>query len=186
MKIETVCIKDLKLYNENTRKHSEKNLSAIKKSLTKFGQQKPIVVNKDGEIIAGNGTFLAATSLGWDKINVVRTTLNKIDAKAFSIADNRTAELAEWSNELSKVLADLSTQEYDIDSIGFSQEEVDGFINALQPVDIDELLTEVDVSTALDDPIWLVVRTSAKNKSVINEAKEFLSSRGIQSEVSYG
>jgi ParB-like chromosome segregation protein Spo0J len=53
------------LHNDpaNVRKHGEQNLAAIKASLTRFGQQKPIVVNRDGVVVAGNGTLMAARAL---------------------------------------------------------------------------------------------------------------------------
>ena len=73
MKVESVAIDTLTLDPANARKHDEKNLSAIKGSLARFGQQKPIVVDHNGVVIAGNGTLEAAMALGWGSINVVRT-----------------------------------------------------------------------------------------------------------------
>lgn len=55
----------------NVRKHNEKNLDAIKASLTRFGQQKPIVIDKSGVVRAGNGTLAAAKALGWAEIDCV-------------------------------------------------------------------------------------------------------------------
>ena len=69
MKTKTAIVKDMEiedvpvdsLHNDpaNVRKHGEQNLAAIKASLARFGQQKPIVVNADGGVIAGNGTLMA-------------------------------------------------------------------------------------------------------------------------------
>lgn len=80
----------------NARRHPTRNLDAIKASLRDLGQQKPIVVKTDGTIIAGNGTFRAAQALGWKEIAVVEFKGSDKAARAFAIADNRTAELAEW------------------------------------------------------------------------------------------
>lgn len=80
----------------NVRTHSEENLQAIKGSLLRFGQQKPIVVSEDGWVIAGNGTLAAALALGWDQISVVKTKLHGSEATAYAIADNRTSDLADW------------------------------------------------------------------------------------------
>ena len=60
----------------NARTHNTKNIEAIKGSLLKFGQQKPIVINKEGVVIAGNGTLQSARELGWQEIDVVVTELN--------------------------------------------------------------------------------------------------------------
>lgn len=62
----------------------KKNIEAIKGSLAKFGQQKPIVVNKDNVVVAGNGTLEAARQLGWKEINVVRTNLTGAELTAFA------------------------------------------------------------------------------------------------------
>jgi hypothetical protein len=81
---------------QNARVHPERNLAAIEASLARFGQQKPIVVAKDGTVVAGNGTLAAARRLGWDALLCVQTDLPPDEARAFAIADNKTAELAEW------------------------------------------------------------------------------------------
>lgn len=83
---------------QNARVHPERNLAAIEASLARFGQQKPIVVAKDGTVVAGNGTLAAARRLGWDALLCVQTDLPPDEARAFAIADNRTAELAEWDH----------------------------------------------------------------------------------------
>jgi hypothetical protein len=53
-------------------------------------------VDKDGVVVAGNGTLTAATALGWSEIGCVETELENQEAVAYAIADNRTSELAEW------------------------------------------------------------------------------------------
>ena len=117
----------------NVRKHSERNLDAIRASLNRFGQQKPIVVNSDGVVIAGNGTLSAAKSLGWTEISVVRTDLTGADAVAFAIADNRTAELAEWDTEsLAETMAALQNDE-DFDHLvaGFTDAEIQALVDGV-------------------------------------------------------
>lgn len=142
MKAETVAIGDLVLDPSNARKHSPKNLEAIKGSLAKFGQQKPIVVGKGNVVIAGNGTLEAARALGWDEISVVRTKLEGTDATAFAIADNRTGELAEWdAGVLGDTLKSLQDLDFDLDSIGFSQDDLDKMIAQPLPA---EGLTDPD------------------------------------------
>lgn len=114
----------------NVRRHGERNLEAIKGSLKRFGQQKPIVVGAKGVVIAGNGTLEAARALGWKKIAVVRSKLKGAEGTAYSIADNRTAELAEWDDEpLAEVLAALQKDE-SIDELvtGFDAEEIEALV----------------------------------------------------------
>ena len=114
----------------NVRKHDQRNLDAIKGSLKRFGQQKPIVVDKDGVIIAGNGTYEAAKSLGWTELEVKVSELVGSDRTAYAIADNRTAELAEWDDDsLAETLEALRLDD-DIDELvtGFSESEIDDML----------------------------------------------------------
>lgn len=118
MKIERRKIAELKNDPANARKHSPRNIKAIRDSLDVFGQQKPIVVDSRGVVIAGNGTLEAARELGWDEINVTITDLDPAHAQAFGIADNRTAELAEWDTDvLGQLLEGMDSDLADILSI---------------------------------------------------------------------
>jgi ParB-like chromosome segregation protein Spo0J len=120
MKLTTIKITELSLDPSNVRKHSRRNLDAIKASLRKFGQQKPIVVDAKGIVLAGNGTLTAAQELGWTEIQIVRTELAGVEATAFAIADNRTAELAEWEEDkLNAVLKSLQDEGFELVDVGF-------------------------------------------------------------------
>lgn len=122
---EKVDINSLILDPSNARKHSKKNLEAIKGSLVRFGQQKPIVVSKDNIVIAGNGTLEAARSLGWDYIDVKRSELSGSDLTAYAIADNRAGELAEWDLDvLPGALKSLAAEDFDLGEIGFSDDDL--------------------------------------------------------------
>lgn len=124
LSIETVAVDSLALDPANARKHSEKNLEAIKGSLARFGQQKPIVVDRNGVVRAGNGTLTAAKALGWKEIQIHRTDLEGPEATAFALADNRTAELAEWDDAaLSAQLQALYEDGMDIADFGFDPGE---------------------------------------------------------------
>jgi len=104
----------------NARKHDPKNIQAIKGSLAKFKQQKPIVITKDNIVLAGNGTLQAARELEWQHIDCVVTDLESYNATAFALADNRTAELAEWDEGvLAETLKSLDDFDFDIGDIGF-------------------------------------------------------------------
>lgn len=124
MDTETASIADLSADPANARMHNERNIDAIKASLRRFGQQKPIVVDGNNVVRAGNGTLQAAKALGWDEISVVRSELADVEMAAFAIADNRTAELAEWDAEaLAKTLAALPDDVPAAD-VGFAVDDV--------------------------------------------------------------
>lgn len=101
----------------NARTHDERNLKSIAASLRQFGQLKPIVVNRKTHIIeAGNGTFEAARRLGWTHLAAVYVQHDAKAALGFSLADNRTSDLAAWDDavllELLPQVADDSPDLY--------------------------------------------------------------------------
>jgi site-specific DNA-methyltransferase (adenine-specific) len=122
LRIETIKISSLTPDPTNARRHDSRNLESIKGSLKLFGQRKPIVVTGANVIVAGNGTVEAAKDLGWSEILIVRTPIEWTpeQVKAYALADNRTAELAEWD---AKVLADqlieLDAEGWDVAEFGF-------------------------------------------------------------------
>lgn len=120
----TVPIDRLMHDPSNARTHNKANIAAIKGSLAKFGQQKPIVVTKDNIVIAGNGTLQAARELGWKDIGVVYTHLSGPEAMAYALSDNRTGELADWDKGmLGHQLQSLWDDGFDIAEIGFDPEK---------------------------------------------------------------
>jgi len=129
-----VPLDGLNLDPANARQHDERGIGAVKASLGRFGQLKPIVVQKKGRIVrAGNATVVAARELGWTEIAANVKAMSDVEARAYGIADNRTAELASWDDEqLAAILADLQAD----DSI---DESVTGFIDA----DLAEVLARV-------------------------------------------
>ena len=132
-----ISIAELSLDPRNARKHSQRNLDAIAASLLKFGQRKPLVVHR-GVVLAGNGTLEAARSIGWTEIEVSEVPDDWDDetAKAYALADNRTAELAEWDeSELAKQLLELVEQDWDIAELGFEMPQV----VETEPVDEDDV-----------------------------------------------
>lgn len=119
-------LKELHEDPKNARKHDERNIVAIASSLARFGQQKPIVANGDGFIIAGNGTFAAATRMGWTHLAVVRFDRDApAEQLGYAITDNRSAELASWDDViLAEALATLNEEnEGVLVDFGFNEEE---------------------------------------------------------------
>ena len=132
----------------NARKHNDKNLDAIKASLAKFGQRKPVVVQREGMIVrAGNGTLAAAKALGWTEVAAVVLDDDNATASQFAIADNRTAELAEWDNETLATLLD-GMDEQDRELLGFDADDMKHLIGELTPE-----IVEDDVPEPPADPI---------------------------------
>jgi ParB-like chromosome segregation protein Spo0J len=170
MNFETISVADLSLDPSNVRKHSRRNLDAIKASLRKFGQQKPIVVDAKGIVLAGNGTLTAAQELGWTEIQIVRTELAGVEATAFAIADNRTAELAEWDDNLGDVLQSLASDGYDLSEIGFDQSDLDALLSEGESAE----KKEVQIVSALE------VIAECENEDQQKLAYDLLTEKGLK------
>jgi site-specific DNA-methyltransferase (adenine-specific) len=157
MKTELVKVDTLVFDPANARKHGEKNLSAIKSSLQRFGQQKPIVVDANGVVRAGNGTLAAAKALGWKEIAIVRSPLSGSEATAYAIADNRTSELAEWDDDvLSQTLAALQIEDEELAlASGFDAKEIDALLAPDEVTEDEAPEPPVDPITKHGD-LWLL------------------------------
>ena len=132
MQIEFVPIDSIHADPANAMTHPERNLATIKASLARFGQQKPIVVDKAGIVRAGNGTLEAARQLGWDRIGIVRTALKGPEATAYAIADNRSAQLAEWDETaLAEQLRALQSEDFDLRAVGYDEGEIDRLLERM-------------------------------------------------------
>lgn len=152
MEVTRRLISDLSFDPRNARTHSQKNLDAICASLTKFGQRKPIVITTDGFVLAGNGTLEAAKSLKWDHIavTVAPSDWDMETARAYALADNRTAELAEWDDTLlAQQLMELHDADIDIEALGFEMPQV----IEPEPIDEDELPLEPEAKVKHGD-LW--------------------------------
>ncbi len=153
LEVEVVPIGALTLDPRNARKHGRRNLEAIKGSLQQFGQRRPLVVRQDLQVIAGNGTLVAMRDLGFTEVAVTRVPADWTDdqVRAYALADNRTAELAEWDDAvLADMLAELDAGGWDLNSIGF-----DGLAE-IAPGDADDEGPDVDEAAATAKPgdVW--------------------------------
>ena len=117
-KIEMRRISDLKPYKNNPRKN-DKAVDAVAASIKAFGFKQPVVIDDNGEIIAGHTRLKAAKKLGIKTVPcIVADDLTPEQIKAYRLADNKTAELAEWDMELLPLELD-DLQEFDMTLFGF-------------------------------------------------------------------
>lgn len=143
------------------------DIGAISQSLERFGQQKPIVVNRDGVILAGNHTFQAAKALGWEEIWVAESELEGADQPGFALADNRLSDLATYDHDILikqlKAQPDLLGTGYDGDDLDLliAEFEQGGDLDQPEPSFVVE-----DHSVALGD-IWHLGR----HKMMIGDAR---------------
>lgn len=106
------------------------DVEAVARSYERFGQRKPIVARRDGTVIAGNHQLKAAAKLGWKSIAVVYVDDDDTTAKAYAIADNRTADLGAYDDAaLLALLRDVAATENGLDGVGYSQADVDAMLS---------------------------------------------------------
>jgi DNA modification methylase len=100
-------------------------------SLRRFGWQQPIVAKPSGEVIAGNTRLKAAQSLGMTEVPVVWFSGTELEATAFAIADNRTAEFAEWDDQaLASILMHLRAEDA-LEGVGYAEGDIDALLEEL-------------------------------------------------------
>ena len=123
-KISRVDTKKLKPYANNAKKHSEKQIEKLSKSIEEFGFISPVLIDKDFNVIAGHGRLMAAEKIGLEKIPCVYVEgLTEAQRRAYILADNKLAEFGEW--DIEKVQAELGDLEgldlgeFDLDSLEF-------------------------------------------------------------------
>lgn len=93
-------LSEIKEYENNPR-HNENAVDAVAASIREFGFKVPIIIDRDGIIVAGHTRKLAAEKLGLENVPcIVADDLTPEQVKAFRLADNKTAELAEWDENL--------------------------------------------------------------------------------------
>ena len=126
----------------NARKHMGGSITVIRRSLRQFGQQKPIVIDSEGVIVAGNGTYRAAREMGWSHVAALRTSLTGNEKLAYALADNRTQEMSEWDDlALGKLLLELEAEAGPmlLDATGFSAEDSKHYVGLLGQEAADQL-----------------------------------------------
>ncbi len=114
-------ISELKEYENNPRKN-DKAVDAVANSIKSFGFKVPVIIEPDGTIVAGHTRVKASKKLGLDEVPcIIASDLSPDQLKAFRIADNKTAELADW--DLDKLVDELKTIEMNMDQFGFDDLE---------------------------------------------------------------
>ncbi len=133
MQIELRRVDELIPYGRNARTHNEDQVAQIAGSIAEFGFTNPILIGDDDVIVAGHGRLMAARRLGLSEVPViVLDHLSETQRRALVIADNRIAENAGWDEELLRAeLAALREEEFDLDLIGFADEEIDRLMEGL-------------------------------------------------------
>lgn len=141
---------------DNARLHPERNMQAIKESLNAYGQTGPVIVQRwrdsvqdrraetqTNHVVAGNGRLQAARELGWTEIAATFIDMTDLQAAGYGLADNRTAELAEWDLKTVARLEQL-VAEAGQSVVGWTTEEITALRAEIEPVQSPDEFAEVD------------------------------------------
>lgn len=144
--IEAAAVTDLLPHPSNPRVG---NVDAIAESLQVNGQYRPIVVQKSTRrVLAGNHTLAAAVMLGWETIDVVMVDVDDAGALRILLADNRTADLGVYDNQLLvELLRELGT----LEGTGYAEFDLEALAHLIEPVDLDDLADDIGDPTPGDD-----------------------------------
>ena len=160
MQIELWDITRIKPYPGNPRVNDDA-VEAVARSLQEFGWRQPIVVDGEGVIVVGHTRWKAAQKLRLEKVPVhVATELTPAQCKAYRIADNQTASIAEWDYQLLPIeLADLQGMDFDLNLLGFEPDDLakllDGDVND-GLVDPDEIPDPPDEAITQPGDLWIL------------------------------
>ena len=187
--IENVPIGKLKAYDSNARTHSPEQVAQIAASMVEFGFTNPVLIDKQGTIVAGHGRVEAARSLGLEEVPCIRLEhLTEDQVRAYCLADNKLALNAGWNMDtLAAELKGLEAVGFDMSLTGFSPEELAEIMgDTVEDTDPEEPAPEVEFSEELlhahnyvvlyfDNPLdWQV----AQEKFGLKEVKDLIPRKG--------
>ena len=113
---------ELKEYEKNPRRNDQA-VDAVAASIREFGFKVPIIIDKDNVIVAGHTRLKAARKLGLETVPcIIADDLSPEQIQAFRLADNKTAELAEWDPDL--LLQELGQITIDMAQFGFDDSDI--------------------------------------------------------------
>lgn len=127
MDIKVQKTEDLIPYEKNPR-HNEEAITAVAKSIEKFGFKVPIVVDASNVIVNGHTRLKAAKYLGLKEVpTIIADDLTPEQIKAFRLADNKVGEIATWDEELLNAeLDELADLDFDMTEFGFDLPDIEG------------------------------------------------------------
>lgn len=145
-------LKELTPYARNARTHSGEQVAQLVASIEEFGWTNPVLIDENGEIIAGHGRVLAAENIGIVSVPTIRLTgLTDEQKRAYRLADNRLPLNAGWDSDLLKFeVTDLLDADFNLSLTGFTQQEIDDLLVVIEPPGGDD----DPYTTKIDSPVY--------------------------------
>lgn len=167
--VETIEVAALKSAPRNARTHSDKQISQIASSITRFGFTNPLLIDDKNMVLAGHGRLAAAKSLGLTEVPCLRLSrLSEQDKRAYLLADNKLAQNAGWDRQILAIeLQELVASDFDVSIAGFDLGEVEIAIGEAEQGDPDSTVDSDDTCPVVETEkptvtrpgdIWLLGR----------------------------
>jgi len=139
LEIEYKQTSELIPYVNNSRTHSDEQVTQVASSIKEFGFTNPILIDGDGGIIAGHGRLMAAKKLNLNEVpTIILNNLTEAQKKAYIIADNKLALNSGWDLDILKVeMESLNELDFDLELLGFDDGEFDDLMPDLSDMDED-------------------------------------------------
>jgi len=168
----TVPMSELKLAEKNVRMHTQTQLKEFVRSIKMFGQYRPIVVDENGTILAGNGLYMALEMSGYEEADVLQyTNLTNDEKGKLMIVDNKIYDLGQTSH--ADVMDILEGLESDLDVPGFDEDALKLMIG-----DVEQIQDSLAQYGVIDEESKERIQKNAKRKE--ENIRKFAEERGAQ------
>ena len=150
-------------------RNNDAAVDSVAKSIKDFGFRVPILIDKDGTIIAGHTRYKAAKQLGLDQVPCILVDdLSEAQIRAYRIADNKVSEASSWNDDVLRAeMEALKALDVDLEQTGFSDMEIEGILRDMQDSDFEDFFIE-----PVEKPAEKAPQESAGQENSEEPAKE--------------
>lgn len=176
LSIEYKSVDDLIPYVNNSRTHSDEQVTQVAASIKEFGFTNPILVDENNGIIAGHGRLMAAKKLKLEQVPTITLEgLTDAQRKAYVIADNKLALNAEWDFDLLKVeIESLQEDDFKLDLLGFDIDELSEILGFDDIAEEDEEEPEQDYEDKYKEQYGVIImcKSAEEQEKIFNKMQQ--------------
>ena len=176
LSIEYKNVYDLIPYVNNSRTHSDEQVTQVAASIKEFGFTNPILIDENNGIIAGHGRLMAAKKLKLEQVPTITLEgLTDAQRKAYVIADNKLALNAEWDFDLLKVeIESLQEDDFKLDLLGFDIDELSEILGFDDIAEEDEEEPEQDYEDKYKEQYGVIIicKSAEEQEKIFNKMQQ--------------
>ena len=176
LSIEYKRVDDLIPYVNNSRTHSDEQVTQVAASIKEFGFTNPILIDENNGIIAGHGRLMAAKKLKLEQVPTITLEgLTDAQRKAYVIADNKLALSAEWDFDLLKIeIESLQEDDFKLDLLGFDIDELNEILGFDDIAEEDEEESEQDYEDKYKEQYGVIImcKSAEEQEKVFNKMQQ--------------